>query len=425
MRLFAFLLLLLPVATPVSARPPNVILITIDALRADHLGAYGYPKDTSPHIDELAGTATLFENATSQSPSTIPSVLQIMTSKYTGATIDPRKTVTLPQVLAKDGYQTAAVVENPFFEFGSGKGLATIFQEFYRNGLLDVQFEQQLWKTNMPADVITAQAVRWLKRRDASRPFFLWLHYFDPHDPYLPPFPGGAKILGPIRGNPVTGDIRRFINRKDFKPGDAELRYWTELYDAEIRYVDTSLGDFFDFLRTAKLFDSSLLVLSADHGEGLREHGSWTHSATLFDSEVHVPLLIKYPSQTKGERVSFPVQSIDIFPTIVDTVGVKADVLPALRGRSLRTGRPTLAFAKWEGWEMARDRDWKLINRRGKKMLFDLSKDSAELQNLYDSEPEIRGRLEQALRDRFDPGVVKEDEATLERLRQLGYVPGN
>lgn len=418
-------LLLLCAAAPASARPPDVILVTIDALRADHLGAYGYTKDTSPRIDELAGTATLFENASSQSPSTIPSVLQMMTSKYTRAGINPKSTVTLPQVLAKDGYRTAAVVENPFFEFGSGKGLATIFQEFYRNGLLDVHFEQQLWKTNTPADVITMQAIRWLKQRDSSKPFFLWLHYFDPHDPYLPPFPGGPRILGPIRNNPVTGDIRRFINRKDFKPGEAEIRFWTELYDAEIRYVDRSLGDFLDFLRAEKLFDPSLLVLSADHGEGLHEHGSWTHSSTLFNSEIHVPLLIKYPSQNKGERVVEPVQSIDIFPTIVETVGVKADVLPALQGRSLRTGRTGLAFAKWEGWEMARNRNWKFINRRGKKMLFDLSQDPAELQNLYESQPQMRNQLEQALRERFDPGVVEEDEATLERLRQLGYLPGN
>jgi arylsulfatase len=425
MKRFAVLLILCT-AAPAFARPPDVILITIDALRADHLGAYGYQKETSPRIDELARTATLFENASSQSPSTIPSVLQIMTSKYTGATIDPKAAVTLPQVLAKDGYHTVAVVENPFFEFGAGKGLALIFQEFHRNGLLDVQFEQQLWKTNMPADVITAQAVRWLKQRDASKPFFLWLHYFDPHDPYMPPFPADTKARGPMGKIPVTGDIRRFINRKEYKLSDAELEYWVELYDAEIRYVDGSLGEFLDFLRAEKLFDSSMLVLSSDHGEALHEHGTWTHSSTLFNSEIHVPLLIKYPAQRKGERVAEPVQSIDIFPTIVESVGVKADVLQALQGRSLRNGRPDLAFAKWEGWEMVRSLDWKLItNRRGKKMLFDLVQDPSELNDLYDAEPETRSKLEQALRDRFDPGVVKEDEATLERMRRLGYLPDN
>jgi arylsulfatase A-like enzyme len=330
----------------------------------------------------------------------------------------------LPQVLATDGYQTAAVVENPFFEFGAGKGLALIFQEFYRNGFVDVQFEQQLWKTNTPADVITAQAVRWLKQRDRSKPFFLWLHYFDPHDPYMPPFPA-STVRGPMGKIPVTGDIRRFINRKEFKPGEAELKYWIELYDAEIRYVDTALGEFLDFLRMEKLLEASMLVVSADHGEGLHEHGCWTHSSTLFNSEIHVPLLIKYPSQAKGERVADPVQSIDIFPTIVETVGVKADVLRALKGRSLRNGAPAFAFAKWEGWEMARTRDWKLLIQRGKKMLFDLANDPAELENLYESALEMRGKLEQALRDQFDPGIVAEDEATLERLRQLGYLPGN
>jgi arylsulfatase A-like enzyme len=136
-------------------------------------------------------------------------------------------------------------------------------------------------------------------------------------------------------------------------------------------------------------------------------------------------LLIKYPGQTSGERISEPVQSIDIFPTIVDTAGAGADVLPLLKGESLRKDRSGRAFAKWEGWEMARIGHWKLILQRNRKMLFDLSSDPAELKNLYDSQPEMRAKLEQALRERFDPGVVKEDEATLERLRQLGYLPGN
>ncbi len=422
--LLVFLLLL--AAAPALARSPDVILITVDALRADHLGAYGYTKGTSPRIDELARTATLFENASSQAPATIPSVPQIMTSKYLAPGIDAKAGLTLPQVLAQGGYQTAAVVENPFFESGAGKGLVPIFQEFYRNGLLDLQFEQQLWKTNTPADVITAQAMRWLKRRDRTKPFFLWLHYFDPHDPYMPPFPGKIRPFIKMGETPVTGDIRRFINRPEFRPGEPERAYWTELYDAEILYVDTSLGDLLDFLHAQQLFDSSLVVLSADHGESLREHGSWTHSANLFNSEIHVPLIIKYPSQKKGERVAEPAQSIDIFPTIIETVGVKPDVLPLLNGRSLRGKPPAFAFAKWEGWEMARSRDWKLllVARGGRKLLFDLSKDPAELNNLYDSEPEIRGELEQALRDRFEPGVVKKDEATLERMRQLGYLPG-
>jgi arylsulfatase len=410
---------------PVLARPPDVILITIDALRADHLGAYGYAKATSPRIDELADVATLFENASSQSPSTIPSVQQIMTSKYTQAGINPKAAVTLPQVLAKGGYQTVAVVDNPFFEFGSGKDLTRIFDTFFRNGMLDQHFEQQLWKMGTPADAITAQAIRWLKQRDPTKPFFLWLHYFDPHDPYMPPFPKEPRFHGPVGPIPVTGDIRRFINRKDIKLTDLERDYWIDLYDEEIRYVDTSIGELLDFLRQEGLLDPSMLVLSADHGEGLKEHGFWTQSSSLFNSEIHIPLVIKYPTQKKGTRIAEPAQSIDIFPTIVETVGVSPDVLRALKGRSLRNGGAELAFAKWEGWEMVRTRDWKLINRRGKWMLFNLSQDPAELNDLSESEPEMRSKLERALRERFEQGVVKEDEATLERLRQLGYLPGN
>ncbi len=188
--------------------------------------------------------------------------------------------------------------------------------------------QQQHWKTKTPADCITAQAIRWLKKRDASRPVFLWLHYFDPHDPYLPPFADDMETLSRNSGSDFTGDIRNtFLFTA---PNSDSARHLPEkdrqhlvaLYDAEIRYLDQSLGELFAFLKAAGLYRGSVIALSADHGESFGEHGLWMHGQSLYEAEVHVPLIVKFPNQTRGERVRKPVQAIDIFPTVADTAQV-------------------------------------------------------------------------------------------------------
>ncbi len=426
---------LLALVAGCRTRPSDVILILVDTLRADHLSAYRYPRQVSPHLDEFARSATLFESAMAQAPHTIPSVLQIMTSRYVhGSDIDPR-VATLAETLRAHGYQTAAVVENANFEaIRDAHGLVRGFDRFYRNGPLHTDnVEQQHWKTKTPADCITAQAVRWLRTRDRDRPFFLWLHYFDPHDPYMPPFADDMEALTWQSASQFTGDIRRtFLYRGDAgeRPAEftaADRQHLIDLYDAEIRYLDQSLGELFDALRSQGLFERSLIIVAADHGESFGEHGTWTHGYSLYEPEVHIPLIVKLPGQTRGRRVPDPVQAIDIAPTVLDVAGIQADTL-GLEGTSLRQASRKVAFTFWEDAKVVRTVAWKLVTRGEKTQLFRLPNDPDELRDLAGERPGVVARLTAAGDSKLaalgaPPSKVNEvSSQTVERLRALGYL---
>lgn len=419
---------------PVMPKQPNVILILVDTLRADRLGVYGYDKKITPSIDFFASRATLYENAISQAPHTLPSVLQIMTSKHLqGKHLSPQDE-TLARILDAAGYETVAIVENPHFEHEfDAHGLANGFDYFFRNGLLQRDnIEQQLWKSNTPADAITAQAKRWLRKRDATHPFFMWLHYFDPHDPYMPPYAQDMESLSWNTASRFTGDIRNTFLFRPSRAGDpdsftdADQQHISNLYDAEVRYLDQSLGELFEFLRARELLEDSLIILSADHGESLGEHDTWFHGRTLFDSEIHIPLLIKYPFQKTGVRVAAPAQSIDIFPTVLDTVGIEIE--GSVDGQSLRERRSRPAFAYWNEWQVVRESKWKLIQRGQEILLFDIEADPKETIDISQEKPAVVRRLLTESTNR-----LREIEATaeelhslsreeVERLRSLGYL---
>lgn len=416
-------------------RQPDVILITVDTLRADHLGAYGYAAPVSPSIDRFAAGATLFENAISQAPHTLPSLVQIMTSKYRHGLDVPDAEVTLAERLRKAGFQTAAVVDNPLLELSdTARGLMRGFDPFYRNGVLDHDAKQQHWKTKTPADAITAQAIRWLERRDRGRPFFLWLHYFDPHDPYLPPFADDLEALSRHSPSKLTGDIRNtplFHELGETGPLDVpeeDRRHLIDLYDAEIRYVDQSLGELFVYLRQAGLYEPNLLILGSDHGESFGEHGLWTHGHSLYAPEVHVPLVIKFPHQSQGERVKMPVQAIDIVPTVLDVLEIPL-AGEKLDGLNLRQRPAEPAFAFWGRWKLVQDQDWKLIERGDTVELFHVDSDRAERRDRAAEQPAVVNRLRAAAAEKLArvgvPARQLEDlsSGATEQLRALGYLP--
>ncbi len=417
------------------SRPPDVVLILVDTLRADHLSAYRYPQPISPHIDEFARSATLFESAMSQAPHTLPSVLQIMTSRYIHETdIDPR-IPTLAELLRQHGYQTAAVVENGLFETTpDAHGLMRGFDRFYRNGPLHTDnVEQQHWKTKTPADCITAQARRWLHVRDRDRPFFLWLHYFDPHDPYMPPFADDMEALTWQAASHFTGDIRRtFLYRgaDGERPAEftaADRQHPIDLYDGEIRYLDQSIGELFDELRAEGVFDRSMIIIAADHGESFGEHGAWTHGNSLYDSEVHIPLIVKLPGQARGKRVLDPVQAIDIAPTVLEAARVPAEGI-TLDGTSLRQRPRRAAFTFWKDSKAVRTAVWKLVSRAGKTELFHLPHDPQELHDLAGERPGVVARLtaagdaKMAALNASPSEVNRISSQTVEQLRALGYL---
>lgn len=413
---------------------PSVILIVVDTLRADHLGTYGYSRDVSPRLDELAQRATVFETACSQAPHTIPSMLQIMSSRYRQGKKLATDTPTLAEILSAGGYGTAAVVENALFEFTrDAGGLMRGFDTFYRNGLLSPdEVFQQHWKTPTPADVVTSQARRWVHAHKEATPFFLWLHYFDPHDPYLPPYSEDMETLSWGSDSRLTGDIRAtdLFPKKAVVPppvDEADRRHLVDLYDAEIRYLDQALGELFEVLEREQLFDKSLIIVAADHGESLGEHGQWTHGTSLFDQQIHVPLIVKYPGQRTGRRVSRPVETLDIVPTVLEVSGVASKA--TFDGQSLTVPDTRgAAFVFWKDEWVVRTEEWKLLHREGEPHLYRISEDPGESTDLSAERPEVvrallRARTARLAQIDVTEGALEGTAANaLEEMRSLGYL---
>ena len=323
----------------------NVILISIDTLRADHLPAYGYFQDTSPNIDGLARSGVVFENAYSQIPFTPPSHWSMMSGLYPFhhgkyAPTDSGEGVTsLAEVLGDEGYSTAGFVGSFMV-----KSVSDGFDVYdLQEGIPAVKWARDIPELppdgespGVPQGVryrragnTTDRALSWLDGQDGR--FFLFLHYFDVHMPYDPPsefdvfdYSGSPFYSDDIYDAPGTNSSR--TRREDVAK-----------YDGEIRYIDYSIGRVVERLRVLGLMDNTILVITADHGEGFGEHtlsqfgfGSDSrvtgHGKTLFDEEVHVPLIIINPKGVAGIRVSQVVESVDIMPTVLEMLGIDADM---------------------------------------------------------------------------------------------------
>lgn len=293
-----------------KGNPPNVLLITIDTLRADHLSCYGYAKRTSPYIDQLAKEGTRFARAYTVIPLTGPSHLAIMCSRYpqedgarrNGEAIDSSlPIVTLPQILRSHGYQTAAFISSwPLL------GRLTHLNDYFATYNEDLTRTYQLFNSSRWAQDVTPPALKWM--RDAAgrnKPFFLWVHYFDPHSPYI-----YRDAYNPPNVDPAH----------PFNPtGDSDFRERVKGYDSEIYYCDHYIGKLLHALDQLHIEKSTIVVLVADHGESLGQHGYVGHGRHLYEGIIHVPLIIRYPGHVKaGQVVDTPVQTIDIMPTVLD-----------------------------------------------------------------------------------------------------------
>ena len=284
----------------------NVLLISIDTLRADHLGTYGYQRGTSPKIDAFANEAIVFENAFSQAPWTLPSHATMLTSLYPSvhradtysARLSP-KVLTLPEILRENGYQTLAVTSHVLLTdlYGMDQGFARL--RF--NGGLD-------------ADRVTSQALDFLDGRNPNRPFFMLVHYFDVHADYGAPAPYGERFVDPAYSGPTTGARDNFYASAKTPEDRAHL---VDLYDGEIAFTDEHVGQLIQGLTERGLFDETTVILTADHGEEFGEHGHFEHK-TLYDNVLHVPLIIKPAGvDTEPARVQAPVALLDLTPTIL------------------------------------------------------------------------------------------------------------
>ena len=282
----------------------------LDTLRADHLGVYGYERATSPNLDQFASENVLFKFAVTAAPWTPPSVAGMLSGLYprshsfmppnsrdeakAGASMLSPNVLTLPEILKAQGYATHAISPNPWItkEFGYDQG-----------------FDQFEYHPRAQAEAITKLGIKAIDRlADQKEPFFVYLHYLDPHDPYTPPSSYAKKFQGPLKSREYSAEMQRKIG----------------LYDGEIAYMDQWLGGLFNHLKEKGLYEDCVIVVIGDHGEQFLEHGNLTHGNQVVNPELHVPLMIRTGATAQKRVVDYTVSTIDAFPTVLELVGLKA-----------------------------------------------------------------------------------------------------
>jgi choline-sulfatase len=396
-----------------AAPPQNLVLVTIDTLRADRLGCYGYTKGETPNLDRLAKAGALFENATTHAPLTAPSHASMFTGVYptvhkvrdTGGFVLQEQSTTLAEVLQQQGWDTAAFVGASVLKknFGFSQGFAVYDDTMPAQGSATSEFPER-----RAADVVD-RAMQWLSGRPDGKPFFLWVHVFDPHGPYDPPSPFREKHNG-------------------------------RAYDGEVAYTDQQLGRLFEAVKS-KSPDRTLIAVLSDHGESLADHGEYTHGVFLYDATLRIAFLLSGPGVPAGLRVKGQARAIDLTPTLFDQLGVKPP--PGMQGASLvpaLAGKPSpdaysyseTVFSKlnmgWSELRAIRTDRWKYI-RAPKPELYDLAKDVAETTNVLTSYPAVVEELEAKLKSIAAPGTEKVetqavDRRTMDQLKSLGYLGG-
>ena len=473
---------------PLPARS-NIVLITIDTLRADHLSAWGYARPTSPAIDRLAAEGVRFDQATVQWPKTTPSFASIFTATYardngivrTAGQPISCQFLTFPEVLKKQGYATYAVVAN-----------AAVGSEFFFNQGFDEYIET--WKLPHGADgadpnraeAVTNLAIGLLdKLQKTGKPYFLWVHYLDPHFPYEPPPGARDKFQNDAHFDP-SGKIQISdkpkqqmfgIGSEHMLEGHTDLAFYIARYDAEIAYTDSQVGRLLDAMKKRSMLTKTLTAFTADHGESLGDHGYFfDHGRFSFQTCLHVPLVLHYPGVLTPRVDRQPAELIDLAPTLLEAAGVPLPkgtwmqgrtLTPRLRGQGATHAaehgddnaaavldHPGLAYSEagWEGhnkWQkVVRDARFKLIFAQTRPeqrflggegvrfTLFDLINDPGETGNVIDKFPQEAERLKKELwrwekAPRFNVdvdtqggtcGAREMDEETRKLLTSLGYL---
>jgi arylsulfatase A-like enzyme len=442
---------------PILRDKPNVILIVVDALRADRLNCYGYEIKTSPHIDALAADGILFDTCILQSSWTRPSFATFFTSLYPSShqAIDrpdmlPDAVVTMAELISSEGYFALGLANNPhissFFNFNQGfdeyiylkprlfflSPVSGSVLTIYRR--LRIIRERQIFKAKhvynyyQDAQVVNTRVFSWLEKLKASR-FFLFIHYMETHDPYFV--------------HPYNGVGYAQVSNPEPDPSVAGL--YSETYNGELRYVDQAVGELRRWLQDNNLYDDALIIFTSDHGEEFCDHGGWWHATSLYEELIHVPLIVKLPGQedagTKDHRM---VRGLDIAPSIMAIIDIPPH--PSMQGHSFmgETGRswPGVdeVFSEEDTQGMVirslRTRTWKLIqanpnNPRGlpTTALYHLADDPLENTNLAMDrrdlvdvmEPQLEEKMALAERDAVARQQRDIDEVTRERLKSLGY----
>ena len=433
-----------------SQPPTGAVLIVVDALRPDHLGLYGYGRPTSPHLDEWAGQAAVFERAFTTSPWTLPAFGSLLTgeiparhgagsrvraSNWTVSSRLDDSLPTLPERLLASGFTTGAIVNNPWLPPAVGLDRGFAEYDYQRSGESD----------HRRANEVVDLALAWIDR-NAEAPFFLLVHVLDPHMSYDAPPPFRGRFTSGLEGGfelPV-GEPRKMQRQAESIP-EPERAFVRAAYDEEIAFVDEEIGRLLDGLRERDLWNRMIVVLTADHGEELFDHEGFEHGHSVHQELLHVPLVIGGPG-VRPARHAEPVSIVDIPLTILDALGVERG--DPLSGLSDSTGlslwpvvtqgevvpsRLLSAEGTLYGSEQRAAIQWPLKLTveigSGRLRLFNLERDPREQTDLAPTEHRAVSFLSQELSNRLRAareGVQSEDvpidEATLEELRSLGYV---
>lgn len=405
-----------------SAKPAsNVVFITIDTLRADHVGCYGYKQIKTPNIDTLASDGVRFDRAFAVVPVTLPSHSSMMTGTYpmlsgmhdfSGNKLSPLQP-TLASILKQSGYQTGAVIAAAVLDsrFGLNQGFDFYYDHFDFSRLDEANLDEM----ERPGNIVGDVALDWLAK-NSQKKFFLWMHLYDPHFPYHPPEPYSSE-------------------------------YAAHPYDGEIAFADEQVGRVLRFLKEKGIYKNTIIVLCGDHGESLGEHGEKTHGFFIYNATMHVPLIIRMPEEPTARTVDDPVSLVDLMPTVLNAVGLEIpsqvqgrSLIPEIRGISSGDGHagrdrtlygetflPRIHF-DWSELRGSENAKYHFIEAP-RPELYDLAKDPGELHNLFSEKSaiadEMRAKLREMIRDYSAGKEMAEktglDPSLMERLKALGY----
>ena len=423
-----------------APQPPHIaILISIDTLRADHLGCYGYERPTSPTLDALAEEGVLFEDVTSSAPWTLPAHASMLTGLYPSRHglksyqhRLPEEVSTLASLLSERGWATAAIVNSP--NLSRGHGLQRGFEEF-------IEFPFSV-KQRSPSTLITDRVMSWIEAA-GERPLFVFVHYYDVHSDYRSLPEPERRFVRPYEG-PADGSTAQLfaVKRGDLSLDPRDVAHIVDLYDAGIAQMDQELGRLVAFLHERGLLDESLLVVTSDHGEEFLEHGSVLHGQTHIQEVQRIPLLLRGPGLPRGMRVATPVSLVDVAPTILSLLGARdapasdgLDLSPLWRGETGGLDERYLLGEADHGLEgsdvtrSVRHGNFTLHLHRptGQHRLYDLSRDPEERVDVASEREEISRGLLAHLREREEARAVEAptrelDSEEIEQLRSLGYV---
>lgn len=423
---------------PSKSQGYNLLLITIDTLRADRLGCYGFEKNTSPSIDKFSEESLLFENAVVQTPFTGPSHSSIFTGKYlanhgvlSNGYILTDDNVALAEVLKKNGYTTGAFIASYVLK-----------KDYNYNQGFDVYSGGEV--SERRADEVTNDLLQWIEKNKKEK-FFAWAHFYDAHCPYFPPEEFRDRFRGQYKGDFDTDKKCGKTQYNKIELSGDDVEYVKSMYEAEIAYVDSNMKQIFEALAEWGLKENTVIVITSDHGESLYEKGLFGHNLCLYDYEIKIPLIIHYPGmKRRGEREVKQVQSVSIMPTLLDMLNI--DFPEKIDGKSFYSlftenkGGDDIAYSrialetdidKLPEYSLRTDK-WKLIaDENGNRELFDILTDPGESVNLSEDTEVITetAKLSESIKaiirkekEQTSKKVQNMSDKTISDLKTLGYI---